>query len=238
MAAELALVSTTFAPLLAAAELRRALVPAIWTTAIACIAMALLLPPYTKDWPRRLTLRYVDDGRATRWESSALTPPLHRAAGFDIKPRVYGEWLRTPARAYAAPAPALHLPAPEVRVVARGGGRLSLLVRSLRGAPRVVLTFRAPSLRAMTIDGVAPPAPGARFYDELAPGWHRVVVTGASEARIDLALRDDTSIDAIVSDTSFGLPAEGASLARARDASNGAPWSDGDTTTVARRVTL
>jgi hypothetical protein len=237
-ATQLALVATTFAPLLAAAALRRALVAGIWAAAGACAVMALLLPAYTRESPRHLTLRYVDDGRETRWESDALTPPLHKAAAFDLKPRSGGEWLKRPWRAFAAPAPALHLPAPEVRVLARGGGRLSLLVRSQRAAQRVVLTFRAPSLQSMTVDGVAPPPPSARFYDPLAPGWHRAVVTGASEARIDLVLRDDAPLDAIVSDTTFGLPPAGAALARARDASNGAPWSDGDITQVTRRVKL
>src|SRR5207244_11914001 len=68
-AADLALVATTFAPLLAAAELRRALAPAISAGAAACIVMALLLPPYTDESPRRLSLRYVDDGAETRWEA-------------------------------------------------------------------------------------------------------------------------------------------------------------------------
>jgi hypothetical protein len=237
-AAELALVATTFAPLLAEAQLRRALVPAIWAVAAACIVMALLLPPYTKESPRHLTLRYVDDGRETRWESDALTPPLHNAAAFDIKPHTTGEWLRRPARFFAAPAPVLALPPPEVSVLSRGSGRIELLVRSPRGAPRVALTFRAPTLQSMTVNGVAPQPPSARFYDPLAPGWHRAVVTGASEMRLDFVLRDDAPLDAVVSDTSYGLPAAGAALARARDASNGAPWSDGDTIVVARRVKL
>src|ERR1044071_6936828 len=61
-AADLALVTTTFAPLLVAAELRRALMSAIWVAAVVCIAMALVLPPYTADAPRHISLRYVDDG--------------------------------------------------------------------------------------------------------------------------------------------------------------------------------
>jgi hypothetical protein len=239
VAAELALVATTFAPLLAAATLRRALVSGMWAAAAVCVVMALLLAAYTTESPRHITLAYVDDGRETRWQSDVLTPPLHRAAAFDITPRAGGEWYRNRGRYFAAPAPALPLPAPEVRVLSRGGGRFSLLVRSARAAQRVALTFRAPSLQSMTIDGVAPPPPSARFYDPLAPGWHRAVVTGAAEARIDLVLGDaGAPLDAVVSDTTFGLPPAGAALARARDASNGAPWSDGDVTVVSRRVRL
>lgn len=239
-ALDLALVATTFAPLLAAAELRRALAPAIWAGAAACIAMAMLLPPYTDEQPRRLSLRYVDDGGQTRWEAEALTPPLHRAAPFDLKPRTVGsEYLRRPGRTFAAPAPALHLPPVELRVLARGAGHVSLLVRSQRGAPRVTLLFRAPSLQSMTIDGTAPPPPTSRHVDYLGTGWHRVAVRGASEARIDLALGDAAApIDAIVSDASFGLPAEGTALARARNASHAVAWDEGDLTVTMRRTKL
>lgn len=235
-AADLALVATTFAPLLAAAELRRALAPAISAGAAACVVMALLLPPYTDDAPRRLSLRYVDDGAETRWEADALTPPLNKSAAFDIKPRPVGEWLRRPGRTFVAPAPALRLPPVELRVLSRSAGHLSLLVRSPRGAPRLTLTFHAPSLQSMTIDGVTPPARTARYVDFLAPGWRRVAVRGATEARIDLALRDAAPIDAIVSDSSYGLPAEGAALARARTASTAVPSDDGDLTITMRRA--
>ena len=236
----LALVATTFAPLLAAAELRPALVSAIWAAVAVCIVMALVLPPYTSESPRHITLRYVDDGGPPRWESDALTPPLHRAAAFAIKPRTVGsEWLRVPSKTFAAPAPALGLLPAEVRLLSRNGGRVALLIRSPRGAPRVSLAFRAASLQSMTVNGVTPPPPTARYVTFLAPGWHRVAVRGASEARIDLVLSDMTeSIEAIVSDASFGLPAEGAALVRARSESTAVPIGEGDLTITSRRSRL
>jgi Peptidase family M28 len=239
-AAALALVTTTFAPLLAAAEQRRALAPAIWFAAAACVVMALALPPYTADAPRHISLRYVDDGGAPRWETDALTPPLHRAAAFDIKPRAVGaEWLRTPGRTFAAPAPAMNLPPAEAVLLSRNGHQVSILVRSPRGAPRVSLAFRAESLRSMTINGVTPPPPTARHVSFLAPGWHRVAVRGASEARIDLVLDNLTeSIETIVSDASFGLPAAGAALVRARGESAAVPIGEGDLTITSRRQRL
>ena len=239
-AADLALVTTTFAPLLVAAELRRALSSAIWVAAIVCIAMALLLPPYTADAPRHISLRYVDDGGAPRWESDALTPPLHRAAAFDLKPRTAGaEWLRQPGRTFAAPAPAMQLPPVEARVLSRDAHHVAILVRSPRGAPRVSLAFHAPAMQSMTVDGVAPPPPTARHVDYLAPGWHRVAVRGASEARIDLVLGDGSApIDAIASDASFGLPPDGAAIARARAESTAVPIGEGDLTVTTRRLRL
>src|SRR6185436_12097873 len=117
-------------------------------------------------------------------------------------------------------------------------GHLSLLVHSPRGAPRVSLVFHAPSLQSMTVNGVAPPPHTARYANFLAPGWHRVAVRGASEARIDLVLRDATPIDAIVSDASFGLPAAGAAVVRARAASTAVPSDEGDLTVTMRRTKL
>jgi hypothetical protein len=239
-AADLALVTTTFAPLLVAAELRRALVPAIWVAAFVCVGMALLLPPYTAEAPRHISLRYVDDGGAARWETDALTPPLHRAAAFDIKPRTVGaEWLRQSGRTFAAPAPAMHLPPVEARVLSRDTHHVALLVHSPRGAPRVSLAFHAPTLQSMTINGVAPPPPTARHVDYLASGWHRVAVRGASEARIDLVLGDASApIDVIASDASFGLPPAGAALVRARAESTAVPIGEGDLTITTRRQRL
>jgi hypothetical protein len=237
-AAQLALVATTFAPLLAAAEMRRALLSALSAGAAACILMAVLLPPYTAESPRALSLRYVDEDGRARWEADALTPPLHKA-GFDIKPLSSVEWLQRRTKTFFAPAPVLGLAPVEVTVLSDAGTsprKLSLLVRSARGAPRVSLIFRAPSLQSMTVEGVTPPPPTARYMNFLAPHWHRVAVRGATEARVDLVLRDREPIAVVASDASFGLPAQGAALARARAASTAVPLGDGDQTITMRRV--
>ncbi|HKS23366.1 MAG TPA: hypothetical protein VJZ76_11240, partial [Thermoanaerobaculia bacterium] len=101
------------------------------------------------------------------------------------------------------------------------------------------LAFHAPTMQSMTVNGVAPPPPTARHVDYLAPGWHRVAVRGASEARIDLVLGDGNApIDVIASDASFGLPAEGAAVARARAESTAVPIGEGDLTITSRRLRL
>jgi hypothetical protein len=103
----------------------------------------------------------------------------------------------------------------------------------------VSIAFHAPSLQSMTINGVAPPPPTARHVSFLAPGWHRVAIRGASEARIDLVLDNLTeSIETIVSDASFGLPADGAALVRARTESTAVPIGEGDLTVTSRRLRL
>jgi hypothetical protein len=61
-------------------------------------------------------------------------------------------------------------------------------------------------------------------------------VRGASDAVVELVLRDTAPIDAYAIDTSYGLPPAGATLARARDASLAVPTDDGDVSTTLRRV--
>ena len=57
-----------------------------------------------------------------------------------------------------------------------------------------------------------------------------------SSARIELTLRGTAPAEAVVSDTSFGLPASGAALIRARNASGAVPVHDGDVTIVERHL--
>ncbi|HYS53615.1 MAG TPA: M20/M25/M40 family metallo-hydrolase [Thermoanaerobaculia bacterium] len=58
IAATVALVSTTFTALISVrTPTHRAIVAAMVTTAIACIGMQLLLPPYTAEWPKRMNIQ-------------------------------------------------------------------------------------------------------------------------------------------------------------------------------------
>lgn len=236
-----ALVATTFAPMVAAAELRNALIASLAAAALACVAMSNLVAPYTAASPRHINIEYVDDGAAPRWRADGLRPPMRRAAAFDPLPRQVSNWFAAPGRAFVAPAPPLGLAPVELRVVrdehTSGTRRLTLELRSRRNAPRLSLIFHAPSLAALRIDGVAPP-PRTRGRDPFAPGWHRAAVRGASSMTVELELGRDELIDAIVADSTYGLPPAGAPLARARDASIAVPVHDGDLTTTMRRLRL
>ena len=241
VAAAVTLVTTTFSPFVAGiVALRRALVSAFLAAAVVCVAMANLVPPYSKESPRHISLRYFDDG-APRWLADAVRPPMARAEEFDRVSRPLFEWLKTPSRLFAAPAPQLGLPAPELRVISdeRGPGRtLKLHIRSRRGAQRIALAFRAPSFQSIRVNGLTPPARPERFREFLGPGWHQMTVRGEPEAEVEIALRKNEAIDAVVLDSTFGLPREGAALAKARDESLAVPTHDGDTTTVLRRMRL
>jgi len=242
IAAVVALVTTTFTPMMATAPpMRRALVSAFIATAIVFVTIANFVPAYTPESPRHINIRYYDDGRP-RWLADTVTTQMTRAASFEVvRPRMF-EWLASPPSPYVAAAPALGVPAPELRVVRdeRGGGKrkLTLQVRSARNAARVALLFRTPALEAIRVNGVAPPPPPQRFRNFLAPEWHQAAVRGASEALVEITLGRDGPIDVVVSDTSYGIPPAGAALARARDASVAVPVHDGDTTTLVRRLRL
>jgi Peptidase family M28 len=237
----IALVATTFAPFLAGIDgLRRPLNASVAAAAIACIAMALIVPANEANSPRHINLEYVDDGATPRWQTDRLSPAIQRAAQFNPTPQVVYDWTVPPARALIAPAPALGLTPAELRVVndeRHGGRHLTLQLRSTRNAPRIALIFRAPSFAALRVNGIAPP-PMTRPRGGLAPGWHRVSIRGASEATIEIDLTRDEAIDAVVIDGSYGLPATGTALAQARDASLAIPVQEGDLTTTLRRIRL
>jgi hypothetical protein len=240
IAAVVALVTTNFAPLLAPQPLGRALGSALVVAAIVCVVMASLVPNYTRDLPRAISLRYFDDGEEPRWLADGLSKPLIDAGHFEPIARSFSPWLARPGRVYAARAPRIALPAPALNVVSdshQNGRHLRLRVASNRGAQRIALIFRG-SLASLRVNGVAPPAHTARYSNPFAPGWQQVTVRGATETMIDLDLKRDETIDAVVLDVSYGLPPEGSAIAAARNLSTAVPLQEGDTTMVLRRTRI
>ena len=237
----IALVTTTFAPFVAAINgLRRPLIASISAAGVACIVMALIVPAYEPNSPRHINIEYVDDGVGPRWQTDVLRPQIASSAHFTEVPQKTYEWTVPPSRSYLAPAPELAIPPAEVQVVRdehRNGRHLTLHIRSNRNAPRISLIFHAPSFAAMRINGITPP-PVTRPRGGLAPGWHRVAIRGASEGTIDIDLTRDEPIDAVIIDGSYGLPPAGATVAHARDASMAIPVQEGDLTNTLRRLRL
>lgn len=244
IAAVVALVTTTFAPLIAAAPpLRNALVSAFIATAFVFVAIANVLPTYNAESPRHINVRYLDDGLgAPKWLADAVTPAMARAAKFAPAPKRMYEWLASPATPYVAPAPPIDAPPPEVRVVSdqRVGVRrqLTLHVRSARNAARITLLIHSDAFESIRVNGVAPPARPQRFRSFLAEGWQQATVRGASEAVVEITLKRDAPVEAVVSDTTYGLPPAGTDLGNARNASIAVPVHDGDGVTVLRRLRL
>ncbi|MEA2164104.1 MAG: hypothetical protein QOK37_2231 [Thermoanaerobaculia bacterium] len=236
----IALVATTLAALLASIpSLKRPLLGMFAAAIIACVIIANLVPAHTAASPRHLNLTYTDDGTAPHWEAEALTPAISQAADFDPAPKPIAEWMKEPAKALIAPAPNLGLAPAELHIIRdehTGGRHLTLQLRSVRNAPRISLIFRAQSFTSMRVNGITPP-PATRIIGGYAPGWHRVSVR-APEATIELELKRDEPIDAVIIDGTYGLPAEGAALVKARDASLAVPFQEGDLTTTLRRMRL
>ena len=234
----IALVTTTFAPIVAMATgVRRASMSALFVTAIVCVVMQLLTPPFTSQSPRRLNIRYVDDGQHIEWEADALTTSLRQAAPFVATP-IRLPWLTSPSVVAAAPAPRLDVAPPEARVVSREPRHLVVELRSPRGGQRISITFHATGAASVRVNGVTPPAESHRQRAIFAPGWHRVSVRGTSDVTLDIYLQKDEPVDAVISDYTFGLPPSGTALARARDTSNAVPSDDGDGVLIMRRVRL
>ncbi|HEX9406964.1 MAG TPA: M20/M25/M40 family metallo-hydrolase [Thermoanaerobaculia bacterium] len=242
IATVVALIATTFTPAAAASSpMRRASVAAMYATAAVCLAMQLLLPAFNPDSPRPIDVQYVDDGTKPAWVVDGVTPQLRAVAHFFLAPREMFPWAPSRVRAFSAPAPQLPFAPPELRVInddRQRGRHLTLQVRSSRNAQRISLIFRAPDFTLVRVNGVRPPQQPPKFRSRFAPGWHWVSVRGAQQAQVEIVLRRNESIDAVLSDTSFELPPAAVPLTRARDASVAVPTGTGDAVIVRRRVRL
>ena len=131
---------------------------------------------------------------------------------------------------HAPPAPKLTLPAPQC-----DAGPV-IHCRSLRGATRIALSFYAPDLASLRVNGVAPPPQPPRFRSRLAPGWHLVSVRGASEAQIEIVRKRGGPLEAEVRDRTNGLPPEAGPLVVARKKMMGVPSNDGDSVVMRRKL--
>ena len=196
---------------------------AVAVLALACAIGAAVFPPFTAERPRRLSIAYVDDSAAPnpQWIVDTLTPPLRAAARFEKTDSRLTPWDGRTDWAATAPRDL----APRVTMTAeRTAGGLRVHVRSRRGARRLAL--RVHGGRILRVNGVALPPRPARFRDSSNDGWSFAMATGVEEMIVDVAARG--RVDAVGSDTTFGLPPSGVLLGRARDASTAIPIQDGD----------
>lgn len=244
IAAVLALIATSFAPLLAVAPARRrrGVVIALIVGVALSIVVAIAHPTVTTERPRQISLTYRidEDDHRGRWIASALAPALEGAAPFKAE-RNLVPWLNRSQSFCTAPAPDLALrpvdiessttTTPEGRIV-----RLHLV--SPRGANRLSLAFRTDStVLGVRVNGIAAPPPSARLTAALTPGWRRILILGAS-ADVEITTHGDKPIEGFVSDTSYGFPPAGAKLSQARDAVPAVPSNDGDVAVTVRKLRL
>jgi Peptidase family M28 len=213
-------------------------------TTFGAICITVLLPTYSKNWPQRMNIEYwvdADSGRA-HWYSQTASLRLPRAMEetlkFDPVPRDRFEGL--PLKGFYAEAPALKLAAPQLTQIAANGtagpGRMELLLRSARGAPKAFVIFPA-SADIHYIEVATPSGPLRAKLQTLRNGSTVVLAPGITEAGLRFWVKAPAeAMTAYVFDESYELPGElpdGKKLQQARP-KNATSSQDGDITVVQR----
>lgn len=206
---------------------------AVLVLAIACGVVAMTQPAYDAAHPQPLSITYVDDAAAPSpmWVLSESTASLDRLARFRPADPALTPWYRgwTPL---AAPAPQANLPRVTLNGT-RNGDRLTVRIRSSRGANRLVLLLHGDAT-LVSVNGVAPAPRPARFRERMPKGWHFASANGVEEMVVECIARG--AVDAVASEMTFGLPPFAAPILNARDTSPAIPIQDGDVTITRTRA--
>ena len=246
-----ALLLTLLAPLVPAAGplVRRYLPLAALVAVLVATVQAALAPPFTPDSPMPLNLLFFQDavdGVAHFVVRAPVVPgPIRAVMTFPDHPDSLIPWAPQ-ARVFAAPAPPLQVPGPELTVLAStiedGKRHVRLRLRSLRGAlTGQVLIPEAASLESITFDG-------NRVFEKKGDrgslpqsGWYTYTdLTLPTEGtEVEVVLGNTAPLTWYVADRSPGLPASGGKLLAARSlAASMTPIHDGDGIVLSRKVTI
>jgi hypothetical protein len=198
--------------------------------AVVCAVIALLQPAFTPEKPQTVNLYYVDDAGAPKpqWLTYDVTGPLSKVASFAPGDPKLTPWNR--GIPMAAPAPDLRLP----RILVSGertAKGVTIRATSQRNAGRIAIFVRGGQI--LRTNGVAPP-PAARHRNRLADGWQ--VTNGSGVQELVVEVEATGRVEVVASDTTFALPAQGAALIRARNASVATTIQDGDVTVTRTRA--
>src|ERR1700735_2563362 len=223
------------------ARLRLTLIAAVATFGAICITV--LLPTYSQGWPQRVNVEYwldADSGRAHWYAQTAslrLPGAMDETTKFDPVPR--DRFPGYPLKGFFGEAPVLKLAAPELtQISAESAGRMELLLRSARGAPKAFVIFPAgANINDIEIATSAGPV-GAKLQT-LRNGSTVVLAPGMSQAGLHFWVNAPAApMTAQVFDESYDLPGElpdGHKLQLARP-KNATSSQDGDITVVQRTV--
>jgi hypothetical protein len=212
-----------FAPLAAAImlpaliELRPLLAGARWPAALALLGWigAGLTPAYSTDRQQLFTIEYVrDQDGSARFAVNNDGAPVPFAAAWRRTEMPY-----TTRRRWAAPAPAVTIPAPLVTLIAqqpRAGGRRLRFRIAADGAESIALIAPA----AARLEGAGAPGFLRRFGHGGAKDRYYLRCTGRAcdGAILDLVAADRRPIDFTIVGSRSGLPPVAAALVRARPA--------------------
>jgi hypothetical protein len=232
----------------ASAGVRRFVTSLAAAAAFLGVAITLLLPSYSPEWPQRINIEYwfdADRGEAHWWTQTAsrhLPHAMASAVKFEREPR--SRFASSPAMGFFANAPGLPLAAPELQRVSATPGaprsHMELLVRSARGAPTAFMVFPA-SADVRNITVTTPSGPLSARVRKLRGGATALSVAALPEAGMQFGIDTATaSMSVQVFDQSYGLPEElpdGKLLQGARPR-NATSSQDGDVTVVQRTARL
>jgi len=226
---------------------RLTVIAAVLTFGAICITV--LMPTYSKSWPQRVNVEYwvdADSGRAHWYAQTAslhLPSAMAETTKFDPVPR--DRFPGYPLKGFYAQAPTLTLAAPELtRISADAGGadpgRMELLLRSARGAPKAFAIFPA-SAGIHHIEIATPSGPLRAKLQTLRDGSTLLLASGIAQAGLRFWVNAPAApTTAQVFDESYDLPGElpvGNKLQQARP-KNATSSQDGDITVVQRTVRL
>lgn len=194
--------------------------------AVACALIGAALPAWNARSPRTISISWLDDAaeRSPLWLVPRLSPQMLAVAPFAEAPGALVPWSR--AELWSAPAERSDVP----RVTLsgeRGAGRVTLRVRSAPGSVRMVLLLKG-ATRVASVNGTPVPPATARRASSLADGWRYASAAGVEE--MTAVVDAGPVLEVVASDLRAGLPASGAKLAAARDATPAVPIHDGDLT--------
>src|ERR1700678_1028662 len=224
-----------------AARLRLTVIGAVTTFGAICITV--LLPTYSQGWPQRVNVEYwldADSGRAhwyTQTASLRLPGAMDETTKFDPVPR--DRFPGYPLKGFFGEAPVLKLAAPELtQISAESPGRMELLLRSARGAPKAFVIFPA-SANIHDIEIATSAGPLHAKLQTLRNGSTVVLAPGMSQAGLHFWVNAPAApMTAQVFDESYDLPGElpdGHKLQLARP-KNATSSQDGDIAVVQRPV--
>jgi len=216
-------------------------------TTFAAICITVLLPTYSQSWPQRVNVEYwVDaDSGGAHWYTQTASLHLPAAMGetlkFDPAPRE--RFSGYPIKGFYAQAHALKLAAPELTQASANlgtgdPGRMELLLRSVRGAPKAFVIFPA-SANIHDIEIATPAGPLRAKLQTLRNGSTVLLAPGIPEVGLRFWVKAPGGpMTTQVFDESYELPGElpdGEKLQQARP-KNATGSQDGDITVVQRTV--
>jgi hypothetical protein len=227
------------------ARQRLALIAA--ATSFGAICITVLLPTYSQEWPQRVNVEYwldADGGRA-HWfaQTASLRLPEAMAEVAKFDPAPHDRFPGYPLKGFYADARDLGLAAPQLsQILADVGsgtpGRMELLLRSARGAPKAFMIFPA-GANIKDIEVATSSGPLRVKLQTLRDGSSVAIAPGIAESGLRFSIRAPaTPLDVQIFDETYGLPAEladGKALQRSLP-KNATSSQDGDITVVRRTV--